>query len=272
MSKTTPAPPQVERHPSGLPKRYSNFAVEFYPDRLEHMDMLKYLENHSHLFRIVYILHDKDVWTQDDVNEIIEKKSKGEYEKDVPVVGSLKDPHIHCLVHCNETYTVSSFVKFFGVWINYALPIDKATTYICYMLHDTPNSIHKYQYPASELKGDKKLISKATGQNLHFVQLAEINTIIQNSNDGTLSELIDNVSGLDEEEIKEIFETISSYQSLICCLTNQESRKRQNQHLFERLLEQEKIVRELSFRMSKFEYSNDISDSIKKVGVSNVLS
>lgn len=158
MSKTTPAPP-----------RFINFAVEFYPDRLEHMDMLKYLENHSHLFRIVYILHDKDVWTQDDVNEIIEKKAKGEYEKDIPVVGSLKDAHIHCVIHCSYQMTVSSFLKFFGVWINYAIGVNDINAQILYFIHDTPNSMHKYQYPASELKGDKKLISRVTGQNRNFV-------------------------------------------------------------------------------------------------------
>lgn len=152
LEKTKPelAPP-VEKENSR--KRYTNYGVILYPDCLEHMDMLKYLETHTYQFQIVYILHDQDVWDED-----------GDDHKK----GDPKKAHYHVGIHLKEGMTPSSFVKFFSVWINYAEKLTSMSKYIMYMLHDTPDSMHKHQYSADLLKGDKKLIKSAV-QNGHYV-------------------------------------------------------------------------------------------------------
>lgn len=200
MTKETiskPAPPSN--------KQYFNFGVVLYPDRLEHMDMLKYLEGHSYQFKIVYILHDRDVWDED-----TEEHKKGEQ----------KEPHYHVAIRCKCKKSLSAFLKFFHVWIDYAEPLSSMDAYILYMLHDTPDSMHKAPYSPEELKGDKGIIRNAV-QNEHFVQLADIIEVIE-ATDGSMKEVLKWVTATKDTSY---MDAIKIYQSLISTMSNQEFRR-----------------------------------------------
>lgn len=192
-----PAPPSS--------KVYRNFGVVLYPDRLEHMDMLKYLEGHPYQFQIVYILHDRDVW--DDDND--------EHKK-----GDPKEHHYHVAIHCKNPKSLSAFLKFFHVWIDYAEPLSSMDAYILYMLHDTPDSMHKASYAAEELKGDKGLMRNAV-QNARFVQLSDIIEVVD-STDGSMKELL---RWAVNSQDTSVMDAIKSYQSLISTMSNQEFRR-----------------------------------------------
>lgn len=180
-------------------KKYVNFGVILYPENPDHVNMLDYLEKHDWLFDVVYILHDKDD----------------------------KKPHWHVMIHAKSQYTVSSFVKFFKVWIDYAEPITSCQSYVAYMLHDTPDSMSKHLYSVSDLHGNEKLIRKFT-QNGNFVQLGEVLQHIS-ENHGSMLRLLSDVVASDR---KDLLETVKEYQSLICTASNQEYR---------RMLEKERI-------------------------------
>lgn len=184
------------------PTRNTNFGVVLYPDCLEHRDMLKFLEGHSYQFQIVYILHDKDVYYED-----TEDHKKGE----------LKKSHYHVLVHCKNAKSLKSFLDYFAVWIDYAEVISDCDSYVHYMLHDTPNSLHKFQYDVSLLQGDKNLIRKFV-QKTHFVQLTEVLDTLQD-NGGRMVSLLRSASLSERDDLLEV---IKQYQSLICTCSNQE--------------------------------------------------
>lgn len=211
-TQPTPAPPV---NSDNKPRR--NYAVELYPDRIEHMDMLMYLEAHTYQFQIVYILHDKDVWDEEGIAKLSKRKEKGEYTRELPAVGDPKESHYHVAIHCKNPFTPTAFLKFFHVWINYSEPLSSIDSYILYMLHDTPSSMHKHQYSAEELKGDKKLIRSAV-QNAHFVQLADIINVVE-ATDGSIKEILKFCINSDDESYIDV---IKSYQSLICTMSNQQ--------------------------------------------------
>lgn len=200
-----PAPPKGDN------KQHRNFGVILYPDCMEHMNMLDYLRNHEYLFQIVYILHDRDVWDDD-----------GEDHKK----GDPKKPHYHVLIHKKNSCTLSAFLKFFRVWINYAEVISSYESQICYFLHDTPDSMHKTPYSPEELKGDKKLIRSAV-QSSNFVQLRELVNEVATT-DGSMMSLLKFALQSDDETY---LDCIKQYQSIICTLTNQEVRRRNNENI-----------------------------------------
>ena len=130
-----------ERNPSGHKCQYTHWAVMLYPQEcIEHENLIQWIESHP-TYKSVRIVHDRDV----DEN------------------GELKKPHVHMLIVTPSKTTVKGFLSFFGAWVDYVEPVRDTSSYILYMLHDTPNSIGKFHYDPSLLIGDAKLIKKATG-------------------------------------------------------------------------------------------------------------
>lgn len=191
-------------------KTHVHFAVILYEESLEHMNMLEYLLTHEYLFEVVYIMHDQDVYFEDD-KAVKDGKAK---------VGDHKKNHYHVYIHAHNRMTKSSFLKYFAVWIDHVEVISSPGSYVAYMLHDTPDSMKKHFYPATNLKGDNKLIRKYT-QNGNFVQLGEVIQHLSQNHGSMLRLLQDVVS----EGRKDIMETVKEYQSLICTASNQEYRR-----------------------------------------------
>lgn len=152
--------------------RVKSFLVMLYPQEDErHAHFIKWIDSHS-IYRYVRIVHDRDVYMDDD---------------DIPEgnnLGDLKKVHTHMLITCPENTTLKGFLKFFKPWISYAEPVKDITSCLLYMLHDTPNSMHKASYFSEELCGDEAYIKKVQA----------FDSIIQKTN---LAQLLDEVDRTD---------------------------------------------------------------------------
>ena len=140
-------PPKSNFSKVGKPPRGNNFAVILYEDCTEHMEMLKYLTTRPR-YECVWIKHDRDVWTADD-EEVI----NGSYN-----AGEPKKTHYHIMWKLRDSTTAQAQQKFFGTWVNHVELISSATSYVAYMLHDTPDSMHKTPYEMYEMQGSERLI------------------------------------------------------------------------------------------------------------------
>lgn len=214
-----PAPP-TEQDKKAYGRTFRNFLVMLYPDCAEHMNMLNYLEQHSYLFQIVYILHDRDVWDEEGIEELRKKKAVGEYDDYIPNVGDLKKPHYHVLIHKKNPQSLKSFKEFFHIWIQKVLVCSSMESSILYFLHETPDSMSKPHYSVDELKGDKRMI-KSVVQNSHFVQLGELLDLFEKY-DGRMLSVLRNIQETDDITY---LDTLKQYQSLLNTVSNQEQRR-----------------------------------------------
>lgn len=206
-----------------------NFGVILYPDRLEHRNMLEYLEKHDYLFQIVYILHDRDLYDEEDIEKIKKRKEEGTYTKDVPNVGDIKEPHYHVLIHCKNPYSLKGFLNFFHAWIDHAEVLNSVASSIMYMLHDTPNSLNKVPYHPKELKGDIGLI-RSVVNNSNFVQLGELLDLVE-LNCGSSLHLL---RACCKDQRTDLLACIRQYQSLITLAMNQEFRMHYDESFLKR--------------------------------------
>lgn len=177
----------------------NNFALILYPESLEHINMLQYLETHPYVCEYVGILHDKDILED----------------------GTPKKPHYHIVLHYKRTQRLSTILKFFSVWIDYMEPVTNFESYLFYMLHETPDSLDKHQYSPSEMIGSSKLINKYL-QSSNFVQLGELCNFVSHS-DGSMIQLLSFVVNSGRSDL---LDCVKQYQSLICTMSNQEFSRR----------------------------------------------
>ena len=118
------------------------FAFILYPDDDKHMWVLRMLNRYPQIYRVVYILHDKDVWDKND-----------EEENPEHVSGTSKKSHYHVLCVYKSKVTASSFSRKLGGV--YCQLVSDRFAYILYMLHDTYDSRDKWQYLPQDLKGNQ---------------------------------------------------------------------------------------------------------------------
>lgn len=210
--------------------RVNAFLLMLYPLEDEsHRHFIDWVISHP-IYKYVYINHDKDVISAFDTD-------------DESLIGTPKKAHTHFLIVMPERTTLSAFLRFFQVWIKYAEPCRDITASIMYMLHDTPNSMHKYHYSVNELRGDEKLIKKVSInesiiQKTNLVQLMQI----MKDTDGRLTSLIQEVCISTDESL---FETLGKYQSLICSASRQESQYKSTFN------DRENVYKELAYGIQK---------------------
>ena len=103
------------------------------------------LKEKSHVIdKWAYIIHDKDVYTEDD------EKRNSNHKKD-----SLKPPHIHLLLHFkrDQPQNTSFVCKWWGLKENFVSKIrGKWNDAVCYLVHR--NAPEKYQYPISNVESN----------------------------------------------------------------------------------------------------------------------
>lgn len=204
--RSAPAPPSYDT-PENSTQRGVAFGAVIYPNEdIRHQNLLDYLNRNDTMFKIVYIVHDKDV------------------EED----GTIKKSHVHLMVKVKKAQRLSSFYNFFKVWVDHWEVISSPDSYIMYMLHNTPDSMSKHQYDVNELQGDRKIITSVVGQNNYFVQLGEIIETLQDT-DGRLSTLITEIFSGDIKEAEEKMEVFKSWQNVICHVSNQEINYKRSQ-------------------------------------------
>lgn len=80
--------------------RSRSFALELYPEDETHKDILEYIKNY---WEYAYILHDKDLWEEDEIDE----ETKEIKHKQ----GELKKPHWHVMINFKNPRSVESIQK-----------------------------------------------------------------------------------------------------------------------------------------------------------------
>lgn len=192
---TNPDNVQEENSKKGLV-----FAFILYPDDDRHMWVLRMLNRYPQIYRVVYILHDKDVWEKSD-----------EEEDPQHVAGTLKKPHYHVLCVYKSKVTASSFSRKLGGV--YCQLVSDRFAYILYMLHDTFESRDKFQYLPQDLKGDSRLIGSVLCRSNAYLQLVELCKHIDSEHglESVISYVASNPSYQD---------TFEKYQYLIVAVNN----------------------------------------------------
>lgn len=99
----------------------------------------KVLEERQCIVDYAYIIHDKDVYTEKEINRNTKK-----------VVGALKEPHIHLCLRFNAPQHLDCIAKWFGISENFIEKIKgKWENALLYLTHY--NAPEKYQYSINEV-------------------------------------------------------------------------------------------------------------------------
>ena len=114
--------------------RYRTFACELYPDDLEHLKVLEYIKKY---FEYAYILHDKDIWDEEKVDDDGVTIHK---------VGDLKKPHYHVVLNFKNARSIEKLKDELGLK---HIETCNFYFYIRYLIHkDNPR---KFQYSEDEI-------------------------------------------------------------------------------------------------------------------------
>lgn len=204
--------PSGECDSSDKPARFRNFLCEFYPDDDKHMNILAMLNRYPQMFKVVYILHNKDVWDDDSI-----KKYKDKHNGDCPYnKGESKKAHIHCLVVNRSPISVSSMSRTLGgLHVKVCRDVDAS---LRYFIHDTFDSWGKAPYSPDNMFGDSKLISRLAQRNSYYIQLQTLCHLFDSEHG--LRSVIDYVA--DRPEYQETFERFQYL--IVACNTDERAR------------------------------------------------
>lgn len=143
---------------------YKCFVAEIRADYHDKMEVLRWLIEDD-FFRVVYILHDKDTFDNDDKDEngkilrsMPDTDEKREYE-----VGDIKPAHYHMMIFVPKKCTESTMTKRFGGYVHFDGCSDPFA-YARYLTHETFDSRHKTLYPRSFVQGDVEKYNELLGR------------------------------------------------------------------------------------------------------------
>lgn len=156
--------------------QYSYFAMILYPQEdINHKLILEELiRNKTEFPKLLYITHDRDIYTEDITNAFGDIHAKGE----------LKKEHTHVLFKTRKKSTPGGLIRHFDGLINYIEGVENEYCYATYMTHENAVCIAKGKpiYQRTELKGDKEFIQDLFIQNLYSTQFYEVLKISQECN------------------------------------------------------------------------------------------
>lgn len=120
--------------------RDRKFRLLLYPEDETHCRAIYELEQAG--YKYAAILHEKDVWTDDDPDI-------GEH-----IVGSIKKPHWHVVVKFQNAIWSSALAKKLGIKENYIRDCKNLDGSLLYLVHE--NQPEKYQYDIDDVFGELK--------------------------------------------------------------------------------------------------------------------
>lgn len=192
---------------------YRWYAFILYPSEdIGHGKVLQYLISQRTLFDTVYIEHEPEPLTPEEIEEGHNERKR----------------HTHVLVRTKKAMTEGGFLKFFRPYLNHVEPVSSYYSYLVYMIHGTLDSENKIQYPVSALQGSQDIIRSVFGdvENLNFIQLAEFAD--KASHGRTLAMIIKDIASIENaEERKQKIKAFHENEYLVTALT-QEYRSLQN--------------------------------------------
>lgn len=119
--------------------KFRSFACELYPDDIHHLEILEYIKKY---LNYAYILHDKDTYTQDNIDDFVEKNKIQPPWK----VGDIKKSHYHVILKFKNPRSLDKLKKELGIE---HLETCNFYYYARYLIHkDNPR---KFQYNENEI-------------------------------------------------------------------------------------------------------------------------
>lgn len=149
-------------------RQYWSFGLVLYPEDDSQMRILRFFLRFPRQYRLVYILHDRDVYLQRQYDSWLADPS---HDGQPPSwsVGDPEKPHYHLLVKLTSRRTEKSFSNFLGgVHVE---GISNFDAQLAYLLHATLADEDKFQYDISDLYGDPDLIARLSNDD-PFVRAA----------------------------------------------------------------------------------------------------
>ena len=154
--------PAVQNEEKKSPPRFYAFKYVVQCDSREQMLVHDWLSSDDH-FRTVWIKHDKDRYTQADIDSNPKQWVNGVRTRENPDgtksefhIGDLKPAHIHGYVRVQTKVTESTMSKRFGCYVHFDGVNDSYATLIYFTHSDFVSMVidKKYQYQESDLRGD----------------------------------------------------------------------------------------------------------------------
>lgn len=149
--------PEMEKKQK-IPKG-KNFRCIIQTDYSEQMEVFRWLSQ-SLQYSCVWILHDKDVFTVDDMDENgVHVRKNGDATESQFKVGDLKPPHYHLYLETGVSLSECGMSKRFFNAVHFQLVADPMDC-LLYFTHETFSGRGKYKYPRSDIMGDISLYEK----------------------------------------------------------------------------------------------------------------
>ena len=152
------------------------YALMLYPNEDEkHRLLLDYILKEKSMFpRVLYITHDRDIYTEDTVDAFGVKHLKGEIKKE----------HTHVLYKFHKRIRLNGMLKHFAGQITFVVPIEDYVVYGHYLLHRTLQAIieGKPEYNLFEIYGDREFIDEVFIQNTNTAQFMNILRTVKSKN------------------------------------------------------------------------------------------
>ena len=136
-----------------------NFRCIIQTDYKEQMEVFDFL-SHSLQYSCVWILHDKDAFTAEDMDDNgIHVRKNGDGSQSQYKVGDIKPPHYHLYLETGVSLSECGMSKRFFNAVHFQIVSDPMEC-LLYFTHETFSGRGKYKYPRSDINGDLALYDK----------------------------------------------------------------------------------------------------------------
>ena len=206
-SDDKPKKERKQNHPE-----YTYFRMMLYPEYdYKHKLVLEELEKNKTVFpKLIYINHNKDIYTEEVTT------ATGE----VHHIGELKKPHVHVLFKLKKKGRPSTIIRHFEGLISYVEGVENEYASATYLTHENAKSRlqGKPIYSREELKGDKDFIRELFIQNTNSVLFNELLRVVK-----TMGTMFDVFEYLNKTGDEEKYQLAKKHAHLLVIMQNQQN-------------------------------------------------
>lgn len=155
----------MSREPPKHAPQFTIFRAVVQQDFPQQMEVLRWLQRDD-MYRMCFIKHDRDIYTRNDKpfseGATVHYRTDGYGEEIAYHLNDKKPDHFHLLIRCPKKCTENTMSKRFGAYVTFQ-GVHDIFQAARYLTHETFDSIHKYRYKRSCVKGDLDLYHEWMG-------------------------------------------------------------------------------------------------------------
>ncbi|MFR1688017.1 MAG: Rep family protein [Massilimicrobiota timonensis] len=157
-----------------MKKKYRNFEIISKVEYININDIIKKIESNKSIKYYLYILHDKDIYTNEDENKNSAHKAN-----------TIKDPHYHIYIKLDNAYTFTTVANWLDIKENFINKImGKWGDVLLYATHK--NAPTKHQYDDNEVISNYDWVNERNDYKSKQTDKNKKNEIIENINKGII--------------------------------------------------------------------------------------